>query len=57
MEIPQNNTDKMDSTNSHQPYCSPDTQVIWMECGPVCQFGSPTGDQFNDPTVYDGFLL
>lgn len=47
----------MDSTNSHLPYCSPDTQVIWMECGPVCQFGSPTGDQFNDPTVYDGFLI
>lgn len=47
----------MDPSVSLLPYCSPEIQVIWMECGPVCQFGSPTGEQFDDPTIYDGFTL
>ena len=45
----------MDFIVSFLPYRSPETQVISMECNPVCQFGSPTGEHFDDPMPYDGF--
>lgn len=37
-------------------YESPETWVIYIESEPVCQTGSPTGEAFDDPSLFDGLL-